>query len=159
MIRNEGLLLLPSSDFSQITPEVVDDLIQHFGPDLPEPSCLQEEVERWKLLWATTEEKPTTLEGTLVSERVLACKGCYPNIITIIHYLMILPVTSATVERANSALGFIKNARRNAMREDRLNALLLVFSHADIVDSIDLNKVVDRFARAHPRRVLLEPFT
>ena len=44
------------------------------------------------------------------------------------------------------------------MREDRLNALLLVFSHADIVDSIDVNKVVDRFARAHPRRVLLKPF-
>jgi len=40
---------------------------------------------------------------------------------------MIAPVTSATVERSNSSLHLIKSGFRSTMREDRLNALLLLF--------------------------------
>jgi len=66
-----------------------------------------------------------------------------------------LPVTSATVKRANSALGFVKSARRNAMVQDRINALLLLFCHSDITSKLDLDKVVDRFTKASPRRMVL----
>ena len=45
---------------------------------------------------------------------------------------MIAPVTSATVERSNSSLRLIKSGFRNSMREDHLNALLLLFIHKDI---------------------------
>jgi len=72
--------------------------------------------------------------------------------------LLLLPVTSATVERANSALGFIKSARRNAMAQDRMNALLLLFCHNDITNKLDVDKVIDRFAKTTPRRmVLMDP--
>ena len=69
--------------------------------------------------------------------------------------LLLLPVTSATVERANSALGFIKSARRNAMVQDIMNALLLLVCHNDITNKLDLDKVVNRFAKASPRRMVL----
>ena len=44
----------------------------------------------------------------------------------------VAPVTSATVERSNSSLRFVKSRGfRSTMRENRLNALLLLFIHKD----------------------------
>ena len=43
----------------------------------------------------------------------------------------VAPVTSATVERSNSSLRFVKSGFRSTMRENRLNALLLLFIHKD----------------------------
>lgn len=42
------------------------------------------------------------------------------------------PVTSATVERGNSALAHIKTKHRSTMGQERFNALLLLFVHRDI---------------------------
>ena len=43
----------------------------------------------------------------------------------------VAPVTSATVERSNSSLRFAKSGFRSTMREDRLNALLLLLIYKD----------------------------
>ena len=59
---------------------------------------------------------------------------------------MIQAVSSATVERANSD-------RRSTMSQERLNALLLLFVHQDI--HVDVDEVVDVFAKKHPRRIRL----
>ena len=56
----------------------------------------------------------------------------FPNIITSLHLLQVMPVSSASVKRANSALKFVKTDKRNKMGESRLNALLLLFLHKDI---------------------------
>ena len=86
-------------------------------------------------------------------------KSSYPNVIRALQLLLLLPVTSASVERSNSALGFVKTSRRSTMKEDRLNSLLMVFCHKDLAEKLDLDKVVQRFASAHPRRILLSnPF-
>ena len=53
---------------------------------------------------------------------------------------LLAPVSSATVERANSALKFVKSDRRASTAEDRLNALLLLFVHRDI--AVDINELV-----------------
>lgn len=53
---------------------------------------------------------------------------------------LLAPVSSATVERANSALKFVKSDRRASTGEDRLNALLLLFVHRDI--AVDINELV-----------------
>ena len=65
--------------------------------------------------------------------------------------LLITPVTSASVERSNSALRFVKNDYRSTMSEDRLNALMLLYVHKDI--AIDHGAIVDAFARREPRRM------
>ena len=65
---------------------------------------------------------------------------------------VLLPVTATSVERANSALKFVKTDRQNRMGDERLNALLLLFMHKDI--DIDLDRVVDIFASRRPRRML-----
>ena len=56
----------------------------------------------------------------------------FPNVLTVFKLLMITQVTSASVDRSNSALEIVKSVLRSTMKEDRLNALLLLFVHKDI---------------------------
>ena len=62
---------------------------------------------------------------------------------------MIAPVTSATMERSNSLLRFVKSGFRSTMREDRLNALLLLFIHKDI--ALDYGAIIDDYAKRNQR--------
>ena len=95
----------------------------------------------------TSESKPSTLQDTLK-----ACnESLFPNVHTILRLLSITPVTSATVERSNSSLRFVKNVYRSTMAEDRLNALLLLFIHKDI--SLDYSAIVNIFASRNKRRM------
>jgi hypothetical protein len=77
----------------------------------------------------------------------------FPNVYTMLRLILVTPVTTATVERSNSSLRFVKNVYRSTMGEDRLNALLLLFIHRDI--ELDFEKIVDMFARRNARRMLL----
>ena len=71
----------------------------------------------------------------------------------IINLFLLTSVTSCTVERANSSLQFVKSCFRGAMSEDRFNALVLLFLHNDI--ELDIDAVIDMYARRHPRRMIL----
>ena len=59
----------------------------------------------------------------------------------------VTPVTSATVERSNSSLHFVKSDFRGTMREDRLNALLLLFIDKDI--ALDYDAIIDDYAKCN----------
>lgn len=90
---------------------------------------------------------PTTLVECLQTTNY----SSFPNVVTMLKMLLITPVTSASVERSNSALRFVKSNSRSMMGEDRLNALLLLFIHKDI--QLDYGKIVDVFANRHPRKM------
>ena len=64
---------------------------------------------------------------------------------------MIGPVTSATVERSNSSLRFVKSCFRSTMREDRLNALSLLFIHKDV--ALDYGAIIDDYAKRNKWRM------
>ena len=100
----------------------------------------------------TAESKTSTLQDTLK-----ACnESLFPNVHTILLMLSITPVTSATVERSNSSLRFVKNVYRSTMAEYRLNALLPLFIHKDI--SLDYSAIVNIFAsRKQPRMHFINP--
>ena len=114
---------------------------------MPSPDTFHQELSLWN---NTKSNIPDTLSGTLVNNQV--CHMMFPNIVKIIH-IMLTSVTSAGVEIANSALKFVKNAFRSTMGEDRFNALVLMYVHKDI--ELDLDKIIDIFARRHPRRMIL----
>ena len=65
--------------------------------------------------------------------------------------LMIAPTTSATVEHSSSSLRLVKIGFRSTMREDHLNALLLLFVHKDI--ALDYDVVIDDDAKCNQRRM------
>ena len=77
----------------------------------------------------------------------------FPNIYVVLSIACIIPVTTATVERSNSALKYVKTALRSTMGQERLNSLLLLFIHKNI--SLDYEAIINSFASKHPRRMLL----
>ena len=148
----QALLLLPKN-LASLTDIAIDHLHDAFQSDLPDSDhlSLRIEVERWRKKWVSVspEQLPTSMKA-LVMESVNP--KLFPNITWILHLLLVIPVTSANVERANSSLKFIKTDLRSTMSQDRLNALLLLYIHQAI--PLDVHAVADRFARAHPRLML-----
>ena len=58
--------------------------------------------------------------------------------------LLLLPVTSTSVELANSLLVLIRSPRRNSMTENQVNVFLFLFYHRDFFyDSINLDNATD----------------
>lgn len=74
----------------------------------------------------------------------------YLNVYHILHLLLVAPVTSASAEKANSALGFIKTDLRSTMSQERLNDLILFCSLFTKTFLFDYSKIVDRFAVRAP---------
>ena len=57
------------------------------------------------------------------------------------------PITSASSERSFSKLKLIKTAIRSVMKERRLKDLITLGCEKDLKDTIDLNTVVDCWAK------------
>lgn len=70
----------------------------------------------------------------------------YTDFFKLVIYLLTLPVTSATCERAHSKVDLIKSAVRACMLSDRLEDLVIISTEKSVVDSLDLSSVVNRFA-------------
>ncbi|KAI8497660.1 hypothetical protein Bbelb_243120 [Branchiostoma belcheri] len=114
-----ALLLIPSN-LDNLQENHIQQLQQCYEPDLPSPHTF---------MAGCSGQTTFTLELTTCHPS--SNPRVYPNLCKMLHLLLLTPVTSAGVERANSALSFVKNAYRSTMGEDRLNVLLLLpgFDH------------------------------
>ena len=77
----------------------------------------------------------------------------FPNIKKVMSILPITSATSASVERANSALCFIETDYRSTTPGDCVNALFFLYVHWDI--KLDYNRVIQIYAKKYPCRLLL----
>ena len=77
---------------------------------------------------------------------------CYPNISVAYRILLTVPVTVASVERSFSKLKLLKNYLRSTMSQERLNGLAMCTIEKDILDTIDLDTVLNNFASRNARR-------
>lgn len=152
----QAMYLIPSLVFKMSTQydRVIEAITSYYGDDLPQPGDIDQEIRLWKRKWSSTAEddRPQTLSQTLKKVRNDGEEKIYPNIVTIMRILLAFSATSASVERTNSALRFVKNAYRSTMVEDRFNALMLLFVHRDI--PLEYGAVIDKYARKYPRRML-----
>ena len=62
------------------------------------------------------------------------------------------PVTTASAERAGSALNRFKNALRSSMSQQRLNYCLLACIYKEKIDQIDPNKIMPIFISSNETR-------
>ena len=102
-----GLCLVPT-DLDQLEHKNLDELKAYYEDDMPSPVSF-EQVRLWRRQWrdCPQKDKPAALQATLEHK---ACSAkVYPNIHSIVHHLLMSPVTSAGVERANSSLKFTKS--------------------------------------------------
>ena len=92
---------------------------------------------------------PCTIQSTLLN----ADPHFFPNITFLLKLLAVFPVTTCEVERCVSSLRRLKSYLRSAMAQTRLTGLALMHVHQHI--SVDINVIVDDFARIHLRRMKL----
>ena len=146
----KGMYLIPSN-LSELH-EHQHIILNYFVDDLPNSSAFSQEIRLWISFWSKRANVLTTITETLQSILKDHEQAVFPNILRILNLLLTTSVTSASVERANSALAFVKNDYRSTMTQDRFNAWVLLFVHRDI--TIDYEKVINIFSSKYPRRML-----
>ncbi|PIA41989.1 hypothetical protein AQUCO_02100076v1 [Aquilegia coerulea] len=76
----------------------------------------------------------------------------YPLVYLLITLALTLPVATASVERAFSAMNIVKNRLRNRMGDQFMNDSLITYIEKDIFDGIDNESIIQRFQKMGPRR-------
>ncbi|KAI0516329.1 hypothetical protein KFK09_009001 [Dendrobium nobile] len=79
----------------------------------------------------------------------------YPIVFKLLELALVLPVATAGVERAFSAMNIIKNRLRNRIGDQWMNDLLLAYIEKDILDSIDNEVIIELFQNMKSRRYKL----
>ena len=83
----------------------------------------------------------------------MADSDLYPNLHIIFCILATQPVTTCECERSISKLKLVKSVLRTTMSEERFNGLTMLSVHKDL--KLDLDELVDIFAKKQPRRLKL----
>ncbi|XP_071123904.1 52 kDa repressor of the inhibitor of the protein kinase-like [Mytilus edulis] len=117
-------------------------IYEWYSSDLPDRDTYYMEIQRWMAFCNQLKDPPTSLSESFI----LADSDYYPNINTIFHLLLTMPVGSF------SALRRLKLWNRTTMTDHRLNGLaLLMHIHKD--KEIDRNLVLDKFDASRNRRI------
>ena len=132
---------------------LIKGLVEFYKDDLPCPNDINinAELRLWECKWKafSLEKLPDTPQATLL----VTSKGQFPNIYCLLQLLCTLPVTTCECESSVSSLRRLKTYMRSTMVEDRLSNLALMHIHYD--QTIDVDEVVNIFARRHPRKIAL----
>jgi hypothetical protein len=89
-----------------------------------------------------------------LSKKLVATKRhiTYSFVYRLLKLAMILPIATATVERAFSAMKIVKNRLRNQMADDFLNDCLVTYIERDVFKKVDKELIIQRFQKMAPRR-------
>ena len=79
-------------------------------------------------------------------------KEMFSELDKLLRIYFTIPITTATSERSFSVLRRVKTYLRSTMSEARLNNVMLLHTHKDITDRIDINKIADTFVSANSRQ-------
>ena len=77
----------------------------------------------------------------------------YKLVYRMVILVLTIPVSTATTERAFSAMKLVKTELRNKMEDDFLNDSLMLYIEKDIVSTFSLDSIVDDFEDLKERRV------
>lgn len=92
----------------------------------------------------------TSLYSTIIKDDLQAI---FPNIEIILRIFLCLFVTNAPDERSFSKLKYIKDALRNRMTEEKLNAFALMSIENEILDFINTDEIIDEFVLLKCRKM------
>ena len=80
---------------------------------------------------------------------------CYPLVYRLIELALILPVTTATVERAFSAMKIIKTELRNKMADEWMNDNMVCYIEREIFAAIHDERILQRFQNIKTQKIQL----
>lgn len=151
-----GMYLMPSN-LHFLNQECINSLLSYYKSDLPSPNIFPQEVKLWKRQWSSVGVDMSDCISSVLSDKRSSIL-LYPNVTKILFLILLTSITSSGVERANSLLKYVKRSSCSTMKDDRFNALLLLYIHKDI--ELDISKIVELYAKKHPgRMVLLNPLS
>ncbi|XP_015168647.1 uncharacterized protein [Solanum tuberosum] len=104
------------------------------------------------------DERFSDLNGLCdLSKRLVQTKkhSNYPLVFRLVKLALLLPMATASVERAFSAMKFIKNDLRSQMSDGFFSGCLVPFVEKDVFDSIPNDVIIKTFQDMKPRRVQL----
>ncbi|XP_060177723.1 uncharacterized protein LOC132607647 [Lycium barbarum] len=78
----------------------------------------------------------------------------YPLVFCLVKFALVLPVATASVERAFSAIKFINNDLRSQMSDDFFSGCLVPYLEKDVSDNVSNNAIIKTFQDMKPRRVI-----
>ena len=81
-----------------------------------------------------------------------AVRSHFNEVILVLKLILVLPATNATSERSFSAMKRIKSYLRSTMGQERLNNLMVLHVHKELVDKIELSEIGNDFINKCPRR-------
>ncbi len=96
-----------------------------------------------------TSTSPKEMLLYIVKNEVIAT---YPNVFTALLIFVTIPVSNASSERTFSALKRIKNYLRSMLRDDKLTALALLCIENELMQLLNVDTIIDKFARAKLRK-------
>ena len=79
-------------------------------------------------------------------------KSLYSEVIKLVKLILVMPASNATSERSFSALRRLKTYLRTTMSQCRLNNLMVLHVHRDIVDKMSLLQIGNEFISASDHR-------
>jgi hypothetical protein len=83
----------------------------------------------------------------------------FPLVYRLVELALILPVATATVERAFSAMNIIKSDLRNSMGDEWMNDCMVVYIEHDVFMDIENEAVLQHFQKMQNRRMQLSPLS
>jgi len=76
----------------------------------------------------------------------------YPLVDKLIRFILTLPVSTATIERAFSAMKIVKTRLCNRMKDDFLANYLIVYIEKEIAERFTIDMIIDDFCSMKERR-------
>ena len=78
----------------------------------------------------------------------------FPTVESLVRLLLVNPASSATAKRSFSSLRRLKSYTRSTLGQMRLSNVALCHVHKDILDKLDVKKLMQEFVlRKHNRQV------
>lgn len=145
MPRMKAQYLVPSRS-EGLTDSIWQELKETYQEFLPSIETADSEYDLWKHSILNGSIDGSTLQEALKHSDI------YPNIQVMLKVLLIMPVSTATVERSFSGLRRLKNYMRSSMTNGRLTGLALMHVHKN--RNIDIDRVIKSFDASGHRRIV-----
>ena len=143
-------VLLPSN-ICKCTANQVVQLCAAFPQHLEDPDALLAEMEVIGGSIEKSRAKNLREAARLHKDKLLF----YPNLAKAYQLALTIPISVASNERSFSKLRLVKNYLQSTMKEDRLDALMILASSPDILDNLEIDNVANSWSNLKARRVKL----
>lgn len=126
---------------------------------ISQPDIDPEDTEsEWKLFRRLMLVQHKSLRSSLqqVLSALLSSSASFPNLAKLAAILIVLPVTTATVERTFSSMKLIKTRLRSRMGENTLeHTMRICIEGPDRLSNETLEAVIDHYKHSKQRRIML----